>query len=409
MMAEKRAYERLIEYAKVHTASVEDAEATPSTQRQFDLAHLLEKELRALGVSDVFVDEHCYVYGRIPATPGYEGKPCVGFLAHMDTIPDFSGENVKPRLVENYDGGDVALGTSGRTLSPAAFPHLTSLKGKTLIVTDGTTILGADDKAGVAEIMTAVERILSEKLPHGPVAIGFCPDEEIGHGAELMDLKRLGAELAYTVDGGGLGEIEYENFNAAAADVEFSGFNVHPGSSKDTMINASLVAMQFNGMLPSGDTPRDTEGYEGFFHLTEMEGNVEKAKLSYIIRDHDAGAFETRKKMMEHAAALLNARYGAGTVKLTIREQYRNMLEMVKPHFEVVEKAEAAYRAMGVEPKAVPIRGGTDGAQLSFRGLPCPNLPTGSYGHHGPYEHAVVEDMDQVVELILGIVREFAK
>ncbi len=408
-MAEKKAYERLIEYAKVHTASIEDAKETPSTQRQFDLARALEQELKDLGASDVFVDEHCYVYAKLPATPGLEDKPCVGFLAHVDTIPDFSGENVRPRLVENYDGGEIALGTSGRTLSPADFPHLAGLKGKTLIVTDGTTVLGADDKAGVAEIMTSVERLISGKLPHGPLAVGFCPDEEVGHGAALMDLKRLGAQLAYTVDGGAVGEIEYENFNAAAADVEFNGFNVHPGSAKDTMINAALVAMQFNAMLPAGDTPRDTEGYEGFFHLTEMEGGTEHAKLSYIIRDHDAGAFAARKKLMEHAAALLNARYGEGTVKLSLREQYRNMVEQVKPHFEVVEKAMAAYRAMGVEPKAVPIRGGTDGAQLSYRGLPCPNLPTGSYGHHGPYEHAVAEDMDQVVELILGIVKEFTK
>ncbi|MBE7004267.1 MAG: peptidase T [Ruminococcaceae bacterium] len=405
----KRAYERLIEYARVHTASVEDAETTPSTQRQFDLAHLLEKELTALGVSDVYVDEHCYVYGKLPATAGLENKPCIGFLAHLDTIPDFSGENVDPRVIESYDGGDVVLGTSGRTLSPDAFPHLHALKGKTLIVTDGTTVLGADDKAGVAEIVTAAERLLSSSVPHGPVAIGFCPDEEVGHGASLLDLKRFGAELGYTVDGGGLGEIEYENFNAAGADVEFHGFNVHPGTAKNTMINASLVAMQFNAMLPAGDTPRETEGYEGFFHLTEMEGGTEKAKLSYIIRDHDAGGFEARKKLMVHAAQLLNDRYGEGTVTLKIREQYRNMLEQVKPRFEVVEKAEAAYRAMGVEPKAVPIRGGTDGAQLSYRGLPCPNLPTGSYAHHGPYEHAVAEDMDQVVELILGIVKEFTK
>ncbi|MBE6909184.1 MAG: peptidase T [Ruminococcaceae bacterium] len=408
-MAAKRAYERLIEYARVHTASIEDAEQTPSTQRQFDLARVLEKELTALGAEDVYVDEHCYVYAKLPATPGLEDRPCVGFLAHVDTVPDFSGENVAPRVVENYDGGDVVLGGSGRTLSPAAFPHLASLKGKTLIVTDGTTVLGADDKAGVAEIMTAVERILADKLPHGPVAVGFCPDEEVGHGAKLMDLKRLGAELAYTVDGGPFGEVEYENFNAAAAKVTFRGFNVHPGTAKDTMINASLVAHQFNAMLPAGETPRDTAGHEGFFHLTEMEGNVEHATLSYIIRDHDAGAFEARKKTMEHIAALLNARYGEGTVTLTLREQYRNMLEKVRERFEVVEKAEAAYRAMGVEAKAVPIRGGTDGGALSFRGLPCPNLPTGSYGHHGPYEHAVVEEMDQVTELLLRIVEEFAR
>ncbi len=404
-----RAYERLINYAKIHTASIEDGAGTPSTARQFDLANVLAQELKDMGAADVFVDEHCYVYGRVPAAPGYEDKPCVAFLAHMDTIPDFSGENVKPRVVENYDGGDIVLGDSGRVLSPKDFPHLPSLKGKTLVVTDGTTVLGADDKAGVAAIMTAVERLINGNIPHGPVAVGFCPDEEIGHGAELMDLDRLGASLAYTLDGGAIGEIEYENFNAAAAEVKVNGFNVHPGSSKNTMINASVVAMEFNGMLPSGDTPRDTQGYEGFFHLTEMEGNVESARLSYIVRDHDAGSFEARKNTMRHIAALLNEKYGEGTVELTLREQYRNMLEMVKPHFEVVEKAMAATRALGVEPRTVPIRGGTDGARLSFRGLPCPNLPTGSYGHHGPYEHAVAEDMDWCVELVLNICGQFIK
>ena len=403
-----RAYERLITYAKVHTASAEDSDTVPSTARQFDLARLLEQELNDLGVSDVYVDEHCYVYGKIPATPGYEDRPCIGFLAHVDTIPDFSGENVRPRVIENYDGGDVVLGDSGRVLSPANFPHLSGLVGKTLVVTDGTTVLGADDKAGVAEIVTAAEELLKGSIPHGPVAVGFCPDEEIGHGAALLDLERFGASLAYTLDGAGPGEIEYENFNAAAAEVEFRGFNVHPGSAKDTMINASLVAMEFNAMLPSGDTPRDTEGYEGFFHMTEMSGNIEKAHLSYIIRDHDAATFEARKQTMEHIAKLLNAKWGAGTVTLTMREQYRNMVEMVKPHFEVIEAAMAANRAMGIEPKACAIRGGTDGAQLSFRGLPCPNLPTGSYGHHGPYEHAVAEQMDGCVELILNIVKEFA-
>ena len=404
-----RAYERLIAYARIHTASAEGAESVPSTPIQFDLARYLERELKDLGVQDVYLDGHCYVYGRIPATPGYEEKPCVGFLAHVDTIPDFCGENVQPRVIDDYDGRDIPLGGSGRTLSPDRFPHLRDVSGKTLVVTDGTTVLGADDKAGVAEIVTAAEKLLTEDIPHGPVAIGFCPDEEVGHGAALLDLERFGACLAYTLDGGALGELEYENFNAAAAEVEFSGFNVHPGSSKDTMINASLLAMEFNGMLPSGDTPRDTEGYEGFFHLTEMSGNVEKAHLSYIVRDHDAARFEARKDALRHIEKLMNARWGDGSVKLRLREQYRNMAEMVKPHFEVVDKAFAAMRATGMEPKAVPIRGGTDGAQLSFRGLPCPNLPTGSYGHHGPYEHAVAEEMDACTELVLNIVREFAK
>ena len=404
-----RAYERLIRYAQIHTASSETGEGVPSTARQFDLARELEKELTALGVQNVLVDEHCYVYGRIPATPGLEDKPCVGFIAHLDTVPDFSGENVRPRLVEKYDGSEIVLGESGRVLRPADFPHLKTLVGDDLIVTDGTTVLGADDKAGVAEIVTFAERLLSENRPHGPIAIGFCPDEEIGHGAALLDLSRSGATLAYTVDGGTPGEIEYENFNAAGAEVVFTGFNVHPGAAKNTMVNAALVAMEFNRMLPAGDTPRDTEGYEGFFHLTEMSGDVEKARLSYIVRDHDAGTFAARKALLLHVEKLLNEKYGAGTVQVTLREQYRNMLEMVKPHFEVVEKAMDAMRALGVEPKAAAIRGGTDGAQLSFRGLPCPNLPTGSYGHHGPYEHASVQQMDGVVELLLGIAAAFAE
>ena len=405
-----RAYERLIRYAKVHTACDEYEVGTPSTERQFDLARMLEQELKDLGVQDVFVDEHCYVYGKIPATPGMENKIPLGFLAHLDTVPNFSGENVQPTLIENYDGGEIALGESGRVLRPEEFPHLRTLKGKTLIVTDGTTVLGADDKAGVAEIMTLAERLCAADAPsHGTVCIAFCPDEEIGHGAELMDLERFGAELAYTIDGGGLGEIEYENFNAAGADVEFRGFSVHTGSAKGIMVNAALVAMEFNAMLPAGDIPRETEGYEGFFHLDEMQGNVDFAKTGYIIRDHDAGKFAGRISCMEHIAKLLNEKYGEGTVTLTITEQYRNMLEKVKPRFEVVEKALAAAERCGLTVNPAPIRGGTDGAQLSYRGLPCPNLPTGSYGHHGPYEHAVVEDMDRMVDWALAIVEEFAK
>lgn len=404
-----KAYERLIKYAKVHTASAEDNSVTPSTNRQFDLANILADEMKDMGVSDVYVDTHCYVYGMIPATKGYEKVTPIGFLSHIDTIPDFSGENVKPELIENYDGGDIKLGDSGRVLSPANFPALKKHIGKSLVVTDGTTVLGADDKAGIAEIMTAAEQIIKENIPHGQISIAFCPDEEIGHGAALLDLDRFGAELGYTADGGDINEIEYENFNAAGAELVFKGFNVHPGSAKNTMINAALVAMEFNSMLPAADIPSKTEGYEGFFHLTDMSGSVESAKLSYIIRDHSATVFEARKACMEHAVKAINEKYGEGTVTLKITEQYRNMLEVVKPRFEVVEKAFAAAKAAGLDPKASPIRGGTDGAQLSFRGLPCPNLPTGSGGHHGPYEYAVVEDMDKCTELIINIVNEYAK
>ena len=398
-----RAYERLLQYVTVHTASAEDCEETPTTRRQFDLSRLLEKEMKALGMEGVFVDKHAYVYGFIPASAGCEDKPCVGLIAHIDTIPDFSGENVKPRLVENYDGGEIALGDSGRVLNAEQFPHLKTLLGHTLVVTDGTTVLGADDKAGVAEIMTACERVLTEKLPHGPIAVCFTPDEEVGHGAALLDLERFGADFAYTVDGGEPWEINYETFNAAGAKFEFKGFNIHPGSAKNKMINASLVAMECNAMLPDGETPEHTEGYEGFFHLTDMQGNVEKATLSYIIRDHDAALFEGRKKTMEHIAALLNEKYGPGTVTLTIRDQYRNMEEKLRERMDVVQRVEKAIRAIGLEPASVPVRGGTDGSQLSFRGLLCPNLGTGGYCCHGPYEHASAQKMDQVVEILLGL------
>ena len=396
--------ERFLRYVQVETTSCEANECCPSTPGQKVLGEMLARELRELGVKDARMDGHGYVYGSIPAK-GKAGGPVIGLIAHVDTSDAVRGAT-KPQVIENYDGGTIRL-LNGVEIS--GYDFLPQWKGHELIVTSGDSVLGADDKAGVAEIMTAVERLLRGNVPHGPVAIGFCPDEEVGHGAALMDLDRFGAALAYTLDGAAPGEIEYENFNAAAATVTFRGFNVHPGSSKDTMVNASLVAMQFNAMLPAGDTPRDTEGYEGFFHLTDMSGNVEKATLQYIVRDHDAGAFEARKRMMAHNAKLLNARYGEGTVTLALRDQYRNMVEAVKPHFEVVEKAMAASRAMGVEMKAVPIRGGTDGAQLSFRGLPCPNLPTGSYGHHGPYEHAVAEEMEQLVQLVLNIVQEFTK
>ena len=399
-----RAYERLLKYVKIHTASAEDVECTPSTQRQFDLSRALAEEMRAMGMANVYEDEHAYVYGSIPASAGMEAKPCVGFIAHIDTVPEFSGENVKPRLIENYDGGEVALGNSGRTLSPEKFPHLQQLRGKTLIVTDGTTVLGADDKAGVAEILTACERVLAENLPHGPLAVCFTPDEEIGHGAALLDIARLGADFAYTVDGGELWEINYETFNAAAAHWDISGFNIHPGSAKNAMINACLVAMEINAMLPAGEIPAKTENYEGFFHLAEMRGNVEKAELDYIIRDHDAAAFRAREACMRHIEKLVNEKYGQGTAALSLREQYRNMAECIGERMELVTLAEEAIKKAGLTPVRVPIRGGTDGAQLSFRGLPCPNLGTGGYSFHGPYEHIAAEDMDLAVDIILNII-----
>lgn len=401
-----RAYERLLKYVKIHTASAENVDATPTTQRQFDLSRELAGEMRALGMARVYEDEHAYVYGELPASAGMEDKPAISFIAHIDTVPDFSGENVRPQVIENYDGGPVQLGTSGRTLSPAKFPELSDFVGQTLITTDGTTVLGADDKAGVAEIMTACERIIAENRPHGRISVCFTPDEEVGHGAALLDLERFGADFAYTMDGGVLNEVNFETFNAASAHWEINGFNIHPGDAKNTMINACLVAMEINSMLPSGDTPAKTEGYEGFFHLMDMSGTVEAAALDYIVRDHDAAAFAVRKETMRHIEKLINEKYGAGTAKLTLADQYRNMAECLSAHMEVVELAEEAIRKAGLEPVRVPIRGGTDGAQLSFRGLPCPNLGTGGYSFHGPFEHITVEGMDVAVDIILNLISE---
>ena len=400
-----RAYERFIQYVQVHTASSEETDAPPTTQRQFDLSRLLAKEMEAMGMQNVLVDEHAYVYGFLPAAEGFEDKPCIGLIAHLDTIPDFSGENVKPTLVPDYDGGVVALGESGKALDPAQFPHLKKLIGHTLITTDGTTVLGADDKAGIAEIMTACERVITEKLPHGRIAVCFSPDEEVGHGASLLDLERFGADFAYTVDGEELDQVNCETFNAAGASWEVHGFNIHPGSAKDQMINAALVAMEINALLPAAERPEHTEDHEGFYHLTEMQGNVEKAELHYIIRDHDAASFAAREKTMRQIEKYINEKYGAGTARLTIREQYRNMIEKLEDHMEVVELAERAIRAAGMEPVRVPIRGGTDGAQLSFRGLLCPNIGTGGYCCHGPHEHTTVENLDRGTELLLHLIR----
>ena len=398
------ALERFLIYVKIHTASSENLERTPTEEREFDLSRVLEKEMKDLGFERVFVDEHAYVYGFLPATPGCEERPCVGFIAHLDTIPDFSGENVNPQLIENYDGGDVKLGESGRVLTKDVNPNLPGLKGHTLVTTDGTTVLGADDKAGIAAIMTACERILAEGRPHGAIAVCFTPDEEVGHGASLLDLERFGADFAYTVDGGELDEINFETFNAASAKWEIRGFNIHPGSAKDKMINASLVAMEINAMLPAGAVPEKTENYEGFFHLTDMSGTVEKAELGYILRDHDANGLAEKEKLMRLIEKQINEKYGAGTARLTIREQYRNMAEKLSAHMEIVELAEKAIRAIGLEPVRVPIRGGTDGSQLSFRGLLCPNIGTGGYACHGPYEHTSAENLDGAARLVEAIV-----
>ena len=404
-----RAYERLLKYVKIYTTSDEESGNTPSAQREFDLGNLLAEELKEIGVENVRITEQCYVYGEIPATPGYEQVPALGFIAHMDTAPDFCGEGVKPQIIGDYDGNDIQLGQSGRVLSCKAFPNLCALKGRTLITTDGTTLLGADDKAGVAEVMTMAEQLIREKIPHGKICVAFTPDEEIGEGADHFDVEGFGAKYAYTVDGGAENEIEYENFNAAGAQIEITGLSVHPGDSKDTMINAALVAMEFNQMLPSGETPRGTSGYEGFFHLTDMSGDVSEAKLSYIIRDHSAAHFEVRKEQMQHIADLLNEKYGQGTVKLVIKDQYRNMREKIEDCMFLIDYAKQAVQEAGLQPKEVAIRGGTDGARLSFMGLPCPNLGTGGYAFHGPFEHITTEGMDYTVNILKGIIKAFGE
>ena len=404
-----RAYERFLKYVTIYTTSDEESTTHPSTARQFDLAHLLVAQLKELGVADAAVDDKCYVYGTLPATPGYEEKPALGFVSHMDTAPAAPGENVKPQVFENYDGGDVLFAGTGEYMTVEKFPELANWKGQTLITADGTTLLGADDKAGIAEIMTAVERIQKENIAHGKICIGFTPDEEVGQGADFFDVDRFGAQFAYTVDGGDVGELEYQNFNAADAVVTVHGFSVHPGSAKDLMKNAQTIAMEFAAALPAEEVPEHTEGFEGFFHLYQMSGDVTTAKLHYIIRDHDGEKFAARKALMEEITARLNAEHGAGTVVLELKDSYYNMEEKVKPHFHLIENAEKAIRKAGLEAHIVPIRGGTDGARLSFMGLPCPNLGTGGFNFHGPCEYITAEKMDKSVEIILNIIAIYAE
>lgn len=395
-----RAYERLLKYVTIPTASQEESQTVPTTRSQFQLAEILVEELKSLGVENARVDADCYVYASIPAVKGYEDLPGLGFIAHMDTVPD-GGRKVRPLVHEHYDGKDLSLGRGEKVLKTETFPHLPGLRGRTLITSDGTTILGADDKAGIAEIMTMVERIQREELPHGKLCIGFTPDEEVGRGADYFDVPGFGADFAYTVDGGPEGEIEYENFNACAARFEVQGVSVHPGSAKGVMVNASLIAMEINGMLPEGETPADTEGYEGFYCLEKMEGSIERAALSYIVRDHDSENFAERQRRLKEIEAAMQEKYGEEAVTLTIREQYRNMAEKIRPCFHLIERAIRAAEYAGIESRVVPIRGGTDGARLSYMGLPCPNLGTGGYAFHGPYEHITAEGMDCVVDMLL--------
>ena len=386
-----RVEERLLKYVSYWTTSDEECRQIPSSERQFELGKVLEQELRDLGLEKVTLTDHCYVYGLLPATKGYADKPAVGFISHMDTAPDFSGKDVKPQIIPDYDGNDVLLKGSGTYLKVSDFPTLKTLKGRTLITTDGTTLLGADDKAGVSEIMTAVEQIITEKIPHGDIWIGFTPDEEVGSGADLFDLDYFKARFAYTVDGDYEGEVAYENFNAASASFEIKGVNVHPGEAKDIMINAALVGCEIASLLPENETPAHTEGREGFYHLTDFSGDIAHAKVNYIVRDHDKATFEKRLDTLRGIEQKMNEKYHADTVKLNIQHSYSNMLEVIEKNEYVVAIAKKAIKNVGLEPVSRPVRGGTDGARLSFMGLPCPNLGTGGYGFHGPFEHISVE------------------
>ncbi len=400
--------ERFLKYIQIDSPSDPKSGVTPSTEIQLNVANVLAGEMNELGLENVHIKDGT-VYGTLPASAGYEDKTCVGFIAHMDTAPEFNGFGVKPQIIENYDGGDVLLAGSGHTLSVSEFPKLASLKGQTLITTDGTTLLGADDKAGIAEIMDAVEKVIKENIPHGKIAIAFTPDEEIGRGVDLFDVPGFGAQLAYTVDGGAYEGITYENFNAVSALVQFNGYSIHPGSAKGKMVNSQYMAFEFNSLLPAFDKPEHTEGFEGFFHLIETIGSTEKTTLEYIVRDHDADKIQWRCDYMKMLEKFINDKYGEGSCVLTLREQYRNMKEKIMPHFEVVEYAQNAIKALGVQPVSEAARGGTDGARLCYMGLPCPNLGTGGMNAHGRYECITKENMEKCTQVILEIIKQFAQ
>ncbi len=401
--------DRFLRYAAVDTRSDEDSESQPSASKELVLLRMLRDELQALGV-EATLDEWGYVMASIPANID-RPVPAVGFIAHVDTSPDASGAGIKPQVVRDYDGSDIPLpGVPGLALRTAEFPELLRHKGETIVTTDGTTLLGADDKAGVAEIMDAVQYIMTHPdFKHGPVKVAFTPDEEIGRGVVKFDVKRFGADYAYTMDGGEVGELEFENFNAASAVVRIQGSNVHPGYAKGKMRNALHIAQEFDALLPASQRPEYTEGYEGFFHLTGMKGSVEQAELSYILRDHDRASFEHRKETISRCADFINDRYGAGTAAVTLRDQYYNMREQVEPHYHVVEKAVRAMEMAGVEPRIQPIRGGTDGANLSFKGLPCPNIFAGGLNFHGKFEWVPVESMEKAAAVIRNLVALYAE
>ena len=396
--------ERFLKYVSFDTRSDENSQTMPSTPKQKILGAALAEEMQALGLQGVSMDENGYVFGFLPATEGYEDRPVLGFLSHMDTSPDVSGENVKPQIV-SYQGGDIPL-KNGDVIALDAFPFLSKYVGQQIIVTDGTTLLGADDKAGIAEIMSACQYLLEHpRIPHGKIAVGFTPDEEIGCGTDAFDVERFGADFAYTVDGGELGEIEYENFNAASAKLTVRGVNIHPGSAKNRMKNAVLMANEWISRLPASETPAHTEGYEGFYHVHDFEGNECNATVALLIRDHDKAIFEARKQFLEDLTAFENRIWGEGSFELTVKDSYYNMKEQILPHMELIENAKAAMLAEGIEPLVVPIRGGTDGARLSFMGLPCPNLSTGGANFHGVHELIPVPSMETMVAVIVNLMR----
>lgn len=401
--------EKFLRYVQMDTQSDPESETFPSTEKQKELAKVLYNELLDMGASDCYMsEEYGYVYAKIPATDNGRCNKTLALVSHMDTSSDSSGSNIKPRIIENYDGKDIVLNKELNLISsPSTYPELLDYVGKSLIVTDGTTLLGADDKAGVAEIMTMAETLLTHpEIEHGPIAICFTPDEEVGRGVEHIDLERLNADFGYTVDGGGIGELEYENFNAASADLEIKGIVVHPGSAKDKMINAASIAAEFDSLLPSDERPQYTDGHEGFFHLMHISGGVEYSTMSYIIRDHDKEKFEAKKNLMKDIAAKLNSKYGEGTVSVSISNTYFNMKEKIMPDYAfLIEAAKDTMEALNIVPKITPVRGGTDGANLSFMGLPCPNLCTGGHNFHGRYEFICIESMHQIVDMLLKLVQ----
>ena len=401
--------ERFLKYVAVDTQSAEESETFPSTQKQWTLLNMLVEEMKALGLTEVSIDKYGYAMGTIPASEGCENAPVIGFLAHVDTSPDMSGENVRPRIIENYDGGDIVL-NNALTMRVEEFPELENFIGHTLIHTDGTTLLGADDKAGVAEIMSAAEYLMSHpEVRHGKIRIGFTPDEEIGRGVDFFDVKAFGADFAYTMDGGYEGELEYENFNAASAKIQINGRNVHPGYAKGKMINAIEVACELDSMIPAQERPQYTEGYEGFYHCVGINGTVEQANISYIIRDHDAERFERRKVWMWSVVDMLKKKYGEQVLTLTLKDQYYNMRKMVEPHPQVIDKALEAMRMADVKPLVRPIRGGTDGARLSFMGLPCPNIFAGGMNFHGKFEYCSLDSMEKAMRVIINLAALWAK